>query len=428
MFQQIRVDRLAPIKYAKDIVEVSLPIPIVPPLWEGPRWGREKLIALISSIERNQGSFASPLTYSLSGAVRPQIGLPTASSSSRSTAHPPGRGPLTKVLVYPLHTLLPTIFTTWLSAAAEIDESYDLEFCVNKPLERYFLPRPDLFTNVSTSKKLSEYLTSWLRIRGIVLGCMGDGQPQAISHKVWRLWLDRCDLELEVTEGGANVARKMKDKDEILALLAVARQQGPVDVAVEGKWKGTTFRPDGALGERHAREILWEVNELAFHLELAALDERLSSLSSARERYNRVRRCFPIGLAPLHLCDLGQANHGLSHPDWFRRAPFVCALRHVLRFWDISVIHGASWLNDESEIRNDEKKGFCKEYLELFEKKILKLYISSFLAVYGRTPRLPMILSHQPHTNWKQLLDHRMAVGPNGIWMPERESSTLYEY
>ncbi|KAF8999895.1 hypothetical protein BDZ89DRAFT_1051119 [Hymenopellis radicata] len=428
MFEQCRVDSLAPITYAKDILEVSLPTPIVPPLWEGPRRGMGKIKALTSYIERNQGSFVSPLTYALSGAARPQIGLPAASSSSRSTVRPPGRGPQTKVLVYPEHELLPRIFTTWQSVVAKIDESYDLALCVEKPLERYFLPRPDLFTNVNSRPKLFEYLVSWLRIRGIVLSCMGHGQPQAISHKAWRLWLDRCDLEVTVTEGGTNAPRKMKDKEEVMALLAVAREHGSVELPDEGKWKGRIFRSDGLLAERHGREILWEVNELAFRCELAALDERLSTLSSAHERYNRVRRCFPIGLAPLHFADLGQANHGLAHPDWFSRAPFVYALRHVMRFWKLDVVHAARWLTDEQYFKIDEKRGLTEANLDDVEHKLIKIYISSFLAVYGRTPRLPMILSHHPHTEWKQPVYHRMAVGPNGIWMPERESDSLYDY
>ncbi|KAF8995283.1 hypothetical protein BDZ89DRAFT_1052966 [Hymenopellis radicata] len=57
MFEQCRVDSLAPIMYAKDILEVSLPTPIVPPLWEGPRRGMGKIKALTSYIEHNQGSF-----------------------------------------------------------------------------------------------------------------------------------------------------------------------------------------------------------------------------------------------------------------------------------------------------------------------------------------------------------------------------------
>ncbi|KAF9020501.1 hypothetical protein BDZ89DRAFT_1164193 [Hymenopellis radicata] len=333
-----------------------------------------------------------------------------------------------KVLVYPEHELLPRIFTTWQSVVAKIDESYDLALCVEKSLERYFLPRPDLFTNVNSHPKLFEYLVSWLRIHGIVLSCMGHGQPQAISHKVWRLWLDRRDLVVTVMEGGTNAPRKMKDKEEVMALLAVAREHSSVELPDEGKWKGRIFRSDGLLAERHSREILWEVNELAFCCELAALDERLSTLSSARERYNRVRRCFPIGLAPLHFADLGQANHGLAHPDWFSRAPFVYALRHVMQFWKLDVVHAARWLTDEQYFKIDEKRGLTEANLDDVEHKLIKIYISSFLAVYGRTPRLPMILSHHPHTEWKQPVYHRMAVGPNGIWMPERESDSLYDY
>ncbi|KAF9012924.1 hypothetical protein BDZ89DRAFT_1223549 [Hymenopellis radicata] len=242
--------------------------------------------------------------------------------------------------------------------------------------------------------------------------CMGHGQLQAISHKVWCLWLDHRDLEVTVTEGGTNAPRKMKDKEEVMALLAVAREHSSVELPDEGKWKGRIFRSDGLLAERHSCEILWEVNELAFRCELAALDERLSTLSSARERYNHIRPCFPIGLAPLHFADLGQANHGLAHPDWFSRAPFVYALRHVMRFWKLDIVHTARWLTDEQYFKIDEKRGLTEANLDDVEHKLIKIYISSFLAVYGRTPHLPMILSHHPHTEWKQPFWKGRGLGP----------------
>ncbi|KAF8997934.1 hypothetical protein BDZ89DRAFT_1138565 [Hymenopellis radicata] len=422
-----RVDKLLPITYAKDMVVTSLPRPPVAPMWEGPRRGPGKIGALTSAIERNQGSFLSPANYSISGAARPQAILPAPSSSSRQTARPSTRGSPTKVMAYPTHTLLPAMASTWLHVAKVIDEQEYLQYCINKPAERYFVPRPDLFTN-ALQPKVASYLETWLRLRGIVLGCMSEGEPQALSHRAWRLWLDRGALEIEVTQGGKTVQRKNREKDEVDVLISAARKQGPVELAGEVMWKGRKFEFDGMVGPRHCREILWELNELGFRFEMCMLDSTLSTLASPRERYNRIRRCFPISHAPLELADLGQANQGLAHSDWFSRAPFVYALRHVMRFWRIDVVRAARWLTDEEYFKIDEKRGLSPADFEDFEYKVIKIYISAFLTVYGRTPRIPMILSHQPVTEWKKPVYHRMAVGPNGVWMPERESDELYEY
>ncbi|KAF9014664.1 hypothetical protein BDZ89DRAFT_1142112 [Hymenopellis radicata] len=424
---QFRVDTLLPITYAKDVLVTSLPKSPIPPFWEGPRWGLQKITAITSAIERNQGSFASPANYSLSGAARPQAILPAASSSSRPTARPSTRGSPTKVIAYTTHTLLPAMVSTWLHVANVIDEQEYLQDCINKPAERYFVPRPDLFTNAS-QPKVASYMETWLRLRGIVLGCMGEGEPQALSHRAWQLWLDRGKLEIEVTQGGKTVKRKNKEKDEVDVLISAARKQGPVDLAPEAMWRDRKFDFDGMLGPHHSREILWELNELGFRFEMCMLDSTLTTLASHHEHYNRIRRCFPIGHAPLELADLGQANQGLAHSDWFSRAPFVYALHHVMRFWKNDVVHAARWLTDEQYFKIDEKRGLSPADFEDFEHKVIKIYISSFLTVYGRTPRIPMILSHQPHTKWKQPVYHRMAVGPNGVWMPERESDSLYNY
>ncbi|KAF9008672.1 hypothetical protein BDZ89DRAFT_1144018 [Hymenopellis radicata] len=99
-----------------------------------------------------------------------------------------------------------------------------------------------------------------------------------------------------------------------------------------------------------------------------------------------------------------------------------------MRFWKIDVVRVARWLTDEEYFKIDEKRGLSPADFEDFEYKVIKIYISAFLTVYGRTPRIPMILSHQPHTEWKKPVYHRMTVGPNGVWMPERESDELYEY
>ncbi|KAF9006902.1 hypothetical protein BDZ89DRAFT_1144579 [Hymenopellis radicata] len=360
-------------------------------------------------------------------AARPQAILPAASSSSRPTARPSTRGSPTKVIAYTTHTLLPAMVSTWLHVANVIDEQEYLQDCINKPAERYFVPRPDLFTNAS-QPKVASYMETWLRLRGIVLGCMGEGEPQALSHRAWQLWLDRGKLEIEVTQGGKTVKRKNKEKDEVDVLISAARKQGPVDLAPEAMWRDRKFDFDGMLGPHHSREILWELNELGFRFEMCMLDSTLTTLASHHEHYNQIRRCFPIGHAPLELANLGQANQGLAHSDWFSRAPFVYALHHVMRFWKNDVVHAARWLTDEQYFKIDEKRGLSPADFEDFEHKVIKIYISSFLTVYGRTPRIPMILSHQPHTKWKQPVYHRMAVGPNGVWMPERESDSLYNY
>ncbi|KAF9008673.1 hypothetical protein BDZ89DRAFT_1144019 [Hymenopellis radicata] len=289
-----RVDKLLPITYAKDMVVTSLPKPPVAPMWEG--------------------FFLSPTNYSISGAACPQAILPAPSSSSRQTARPSTRGSPTKVIAYPTHTLLPAMVPTWLHVANVIDEQEYLQYCINKPVEQYFVPRPDLFTN-ALQPKVASYLETWLRLRGIVLGCMSEGEPQALSHRAWRLWLDRGALEIEVMQGGKTVKRKNKEKDEVDVLISAARKQGPVELAGEAMWKGRKFEVDGMVGPRHCREILWELNELRFRFEMCMLDSTLSTLASPRERYNRIRCCFPISHAPLKLTDLGQANQGLAHSD-----------------------------------------------------------------------------------------------------------------
>jgi hypothetical protein len=54
-------------------------------------------------------------------------------------------------------------------------------------------------------------------------------------------------------------------------------------------WNGTDF---DALGDRQFEEVLWELAELNFRFELAALDGRMSR-STAVDRFHLIVKCFP---------------------------------------------------------------------------------------------------------------------------------------
>ncbi|KAF9006885.1 hypothetical protein BDZ89DRAFT_1048581 [Hymenopellis radicata] len=370
-------------------------------LWEGDASSNEKYACLRRAAERSQGNFRSPMTMPFFAVARPTVPLPSASTSTRPTAsRAKGKGKgntVTKKLVYPVHALLPPISPAWLAAAESIDEeSYA---CSEKPAEQYFLPQPQMFTNVGQPAKSLEMLQKWLRIRPVAIGVAQSNSPHVMSHQAWREWINACVVRLpDVKDMSRHGWRHQAWKEEVDKLVTAAETEMTVELLEVGMWNGRPLTSTTTEnGKRDVLEIVWEANELAFRMELASLCLHLCRPEhvDSRKFMQAVSLCFPLGDAPLGLVDLGQANQGLADPDWWSRARFVYALKKVMDLWRISSPYPAP----DSDVQFG-KTGFTREEMEAFTATIFAHYIGNFFQVFGRPPRLPMNLPFQPQTSW----------------------------
>ena len=184
-----------------------------------------------------------------------------------------------------------------------------------------------------------------------------------------------------------------------------AADNGPGDERESNSvsWNGIDF---DALGNHHFEEVLWELAELNFRFELAALDARMSGLT-APDRYHLIVKCFPDAAktGSLLVAKLECADQGLGSLDWQQRSMYLLALKRLMMGWTAC--------NLLEIIKQDSEKIVWKaSELDVLEEAITKLYTQEFYDRFRRAPIVPRRLSHaartippMPHADEPRVLD-----------------------
>jgi len=151
-------------------------------------------------------------------------------------------------------------------------------------------------------------------------------------------------------------------------------------------WNGIDF---DALGDRHFEEVLWELAELNFWFELAALDGRMSGLVS--DRYHCVTACFPDAAETesLLVVKLECADQGLGSSNWEQRARYLHVLKRLMMGWTACTL---------PEIIKKEQIIWKASELDLLEEAVTKIYTQEFYDHFRRAPIVPRCLSHAAQT------------------------------
>jgi hypothetical protein len=130
------------------------------------------------------------------------------------------------------------------------------------------------------------------------------------------------------------------------------------------------------------QEILWELYKLNFRFELLALHHRAQLVvDDLPQHQDRVLACFP-GHVPLLVADLSLANQGLTAPSTAERAPYLLALRQLMKDWKG---------NAPSQIGLEEKhvEQYSEDELTALEQAVAKFYTQSFFNFFGRAAIVP---------------------------------------
>ena len=169
-------------------------------------------------------------------------------------------------------------------------------------------------------------------------------------------------------------------------------------------WQGTEIATRVVPPLQIARQILWELSELNFRCELAALDGRAhdgtlsevvappstgssTPLPACLTREDLIGRCFP-GSSIVNI-QLTHANQGLASLLWTERRDYLVAFRDVLY----------TWANFQSYATSKGYLDLLRPFAassELSENDTLRLetlltgfYAQSFFNFFGRAPIIP---------------------------------------
>ncbi|KAK0485580.1 hypothetical protein EDD18DRAFT_1058452, partial [Armillaria luteobubalina] len=118
------------------------------------------------------------------------------------------------------------------------------------------------------------------------------------------------------------------------------------------------------------QEIAWELAELNFRFELLTLDARVATNGGNHEL---LLHCLPHGLTTTFVAvDVGSANHGLGHPTWQERAPYIFLLMNVMRSWRAC-----------PDLIQRNKTSYTETEFDDMERCIIIFYVESFFHFFG---------------------------------------------
>ncbi|KAK0218426.1 hypothetical protein EDD85DRAFT_743575, partial [Armillaria nabsnona] len=144
-------------------------------------------------------------------------------------------------------------------------------------------------------------------------------------------------------------------------------------------WRGKAYE---SLTLEERQEVCWELSEVNFRCEFRALHRRATASSHSQD----VSQCFPDGHHLPGQIDVGCANYGVAHHLWLQRAPYIFAMKKMMRAWNgpcpalLNKVQTMGWRENE--------------FLEL-EKTVAAHYADSFYLYFGRASVLPCQLLHR---------------------------------
>lgn len=249
----------------------------------------------------------------------------------------------------------------------------------------YALPDPVLLvTPTSDDKKLS-YILTWLRARPALLYRIQKRQSTALSAQMWR---DFLGMGQSSQTNSATAAAQRRDRIRTImgpglmdeAGLSEAPQSETVG---DVRWRGTELSLTTLPGTSVVHEIVWELFELNFRLELFGLDRRASIEElEVSTRLQRLQSCF-LDCTDLLCINIPRVNVGLVANDWRTRLPFVVNLVKIMSSW------GGLPLPPIFNERHRQLDTFSKEAAMELEQQATIFYAQIFYNHFGRAAILP---------------------------------------
>ena len=228
--------------------------------------------------------------------------------------------------------LFPPQIPVWTECLARVDRQEKVLGQIG-----YFVPEPALLVGPSDVSRQLRYITNWLRAKDpwfhIVTHSVYKQGP--IHQQWWRNYLNHLYLNEPVDAS----THSGKEKAKVFALFRALSPNDNVELSQgDAQFYGQPFTSLNQV--RMCQEILWEVYEMGFRLELLELDRRIrpspSTLYSRQgfeyERLNHISEIFGGG-GTIRLEALPATNRGLASENPVDRVPALESFRQVLVRW-----------------------------------------------------------------------------------------------
>lgn len=280
---------------------------------------------------------------------------------------------------------LPPAMPIWANALKGVDRSSSRLVQIRKAeahYGHYALPEPALFVSPASDEKKAAYLLTWLRARPALLYRLVKQQPTALSNQTWRDF-----LEMGRNPAIGRGTKSAKSRDLICRVMGTS-----FDLITDHEissppvlWGDRPLAADRMPATVVVREILWELFELNFRIELFSLDCRASTAHfDTANRLERVQNCFID--SDLLSAPIPSANQGLVADCWQQRLPFILAFSKILSSWH-SFPSNLNSLLHQSQTLTEEQTTYL-------EQEVISFYVQTYYNYFGRAAILPHRIAH----------------------------------
>ena len=225
----------------------------------------------------------------------------------------------------PQLVLLPPSTPQWQRALKNVDRTRPAPHV--KDCWGYWLPDVSFMASTDNFERTARACLAWLRLRESWLLLLTDRPIPPSRVPTMREWKTYLNLGVPSPTEDAKAAKAREIFESRHGNMPLRAADGDM------QWFGRPFAP---TSEQQVREIIWELSQAAFRVELLQLDlilvpPPLTPQSTDDERDASIRRVF--GDRPAIVSSLpGQAD-GLTAPSTVDRAASLDALRQLLRRW-----------------------------------------------------------------------------------------------
>ncbi|KAK0222775.1 hypothetical protein EDD85DRAFT_982962 [Armillaria nabsnona] len=287
-------------------------------------------------------------------------------------------------LTDPKHPFLPPLVEPWclglLAVVADLSRCHSSAWPeASNPTaipheNQYMFPHSDIIATLNTEEKVKSYLVSWLRLQAPLYACLTVTEQVLVNlyHQEWQTALGMGFLHL---------------------------------AGETAFWRGKAYE---SLTLEERQEVCWELSEVNFHCEFRALHCRATASSHSQD----VSWCFPDGHHLPGQIDVGCANYSVAHHLWLQRAPYIFAMKKMMRAWNgphpalLDKVQTMGWRENE--------------FLEL-EKTVAAHYADSFYLYFGRAPVPPRQLLHCSSEDYVPEVWACMSTSRSGVYMDIEE-------